>query len=438
MKLSKDFYSPQINFEPFPIQYKALQYLWDDKTTSILFGGSARSSKSYLAASFAVISCLQHPNIAIGLCRSRISYLKKTTLLTMIEFFTHQNIKEDIHYTFDRQQNIITFYNGSKILLLETYSNPSDPLFERLLSLSLQYVIIDEASEVSKLAYDTLLTRLTPYKGLTNKMLIVTNPCRGFIYNEFYKPFKEGTLDKDKACVLGLPQDNLAIGKEYFEQQNDILSGAVKQRLLFGDWEYGDETLNVYKYDNIVQCFYSTVDNTGTYLSCDISDGKKDYSVLIVWKGLEIIKIYKIKETTDKVEIKIKEIIKQYSIPIKNVVIDSDGVGVGVSNRLKGCYQFKNNGKALNKENFANLKTQCIIKLSTLIDTYNIRFNEEYKDELINELGEIRYGDIEKDRVEIESKDKMKKRLGYSPDIFDAVMMRMVFTIKKVNKISIG
>lgn len=434
----KDFYYPQITFEPFPIQFKALEYLWDDVTTTILFGGSARSSKSYLASAFATISCLQYPDISIGLCRSRISYLKKTTLLTLFEFFRHQDIKEDIHYEFDRQQNIITFYNGSKILLLETYSNPSDPNFERLLSLTLHHTIIDEASETSKVAFQTLLTRLTPHPNFKNKMLIVTNPTRGYIYDEFYLPNKEGNLDEDKACVLGLPQDNLAIGEEYFKQQSKILSGAVKRRLLYGDWEYGDSTYNVFDYDSLINSFYNEVDTTGTYLSCDISDGKKDNSILIVWKGLEIIRIIKLKENTNVVEHKIRELIKQYNIPIKNISIDSDGLGVGVSNKFKGCYQFKNNSKALNKENFVNLKTQCIIKLSELIDLKKIKLLEEYKDDIIKEFQEIRYDNIERDRVQIESKEKMKKRLGYSPDIFDAILFRIIFTIKPKNKITIG
>ena len=36
----------EINFKPYPIQYKTLEYLWDKQHTQIFMGGAARVSKS--------------------------------------------------------------------------------------------------------------------------------------------------------------------------------------------------------------------------------------------------------------------------------------------------------------------------------------------------------------------------------------------------------
>ncbi len=47
------------------------------------------------------------------------------------------------------------------------------------------------------------------------------------------------------------------------------------------------------------------------------------------------------------------------------MIVDSDGVGGGVADQIKGT-NFVNNSKALHEQNFSNLKSQCYVKLSEL------------------------------------------------------------------------
>jgi hypothetical protein len=52
-------------------------------------------------------------------------------------------------------------------------------------------------------------------------------------------------------------------------------------------------------------------------------------------------------------------------------------------------------------------------------------------DELTQELLAVKLKDVDKDnKVAVQSKDDMKRILGKSPDLSDAVMMRMYFEIK--------
>jgi hypothetical protein len=52
-------------------------------------------------------------------------------------------------------------------------------------------------------------------------------------------------------------------------------------------------------------------------------------------------------------------------------------------------------------------------------------------DELTQELLAVKLKDVDKDnKVAVQSKDDMKRILGKSPDISDAVMMGMYFQIK--------
>jgi hypothetical protein len=54
-------------------------------------------------------------------------------------------------------------------------------------------------------------------------------------------------------------------------------------------------------------------------------------------------------------------------------------------------------------------------------------------DELTQELLSVKLKDVDRDnKVQVQSKDEMKKVLGKSPDLSDALMMRMYFEIKSM------
>jgi hypothetical protein len=54
-------------------------------------------------------------------------------------------------------------------------------------------------------------------------------------------------------------------------------------------------------------------------------------------------------------------------------------------------------------------------------------------DDLTQELLSVRLKDTDKDnKVTVQSKDEMKKILGKSPDLSDALMMRMYYEIKNL------
>lgn len=82
--------------------------------------------------------------------------------------------------------------------------------------------------------------------------------------------------------------------------------------------------------------------------------------------------------------------------------------------------------------NYANLKTQCYFKLKYLMEKREIRINTswELKDKIQLELDNILVKDLEwEQKIRLESKEDMKKRLWHSPDYADAIMMRMYRTL---------
>ena len=118
-------------------------------------------------------------------------------------------------------------------------------------------------------------------------------------------------------------------------------------------------------------------------------------------------------------------------------IADEDGVGGGVvdylSNGASRCEGFVNNSKALNGENYENLKSQCSILMAKKIQRREvIELCEERQviDLVSEEMEQVKIKDIDKDtKLGIVPKDKTKEMLGRSPDDWDSIMMRYYFEL---------
>jgi hypothetical protein len=414
-------------------QELALRYLFDNKTTEVCFGGGAGGGKSFLGVAFCLISCIKYSGIRVMIGRSKLDALKKTTLNTYYDLCKLWNIKADTHYKFNGQSNIITFYNGSEIILKDLFHYPSDPNYDSLGSLEVTSVFIDEASEVGEKAKQICASRIR-YKldeyDLIPKMLITCNPSKNWIYTEFYKKSKEGKLPPYRKFIQALANDNMHISKHYIGQL-EKLDEISKQRLLLGNWEYDTETDSLIKYDMIINLFTNTVDSSTKYITSDIARYGDDKSVIMLWHGLQVKKIYTInKNSITEIAQKIKEIQFAEQVHLSNIIVDSDGVGGGAKDILN-CKGFVNNAVPINRENYKNLKTQCYYILAEKINAglIGIECNDiTVKKKIIEELEQVRRKDIDKDtKLSIISKDVIKNILGRSPDYADSLMMRMYY-----------
>jgi hypothetical protein len=172
------------------------------------------------------------------------------------------------------------------------------------------------------------------------------------------------------------------------------------------------------------------------YMSVDVARFGDDRSVVMIWVGLVVIEcmIYR-KLSTTELSAEIRELIAKHGIHPNNIIVDSDGVGGGVSDQIKGI-NFVNNSRALHEQNFSNLKSQCYVKLADMFREGKISLNlmdPNIIDDLTQELLSVRLKDQDKDnKVAVQSKDEMKKILGKSPDLSDALMMGMYHQIKNL------
>lgn len=104
----------------------AIEYLFDDKTTEILFGGAAGGGKSWVGCAWLIMMCIKYPKTRYLMGRSKLDSLKKTTFNTFLEVCNEWGLIANKHYNFNGSSNIITFYNKSEILLKDLFLYPSD------------------------------------------------------------------------------------------------------------------------------------------------------------------------------------------------------------------------------------------------------------------------------------------------------------------------
>tara|TARA_Y100001937_G_C7136752_1_gene340373 strand:- start:2810 stop:4105 length:1296 start_codon:yes stop_codon:yes gene_type:complete len=418
-------------------QTKALDILEDKTTNTLLFGGGAGGGKSVLGCYWILKNCLKYKKTRWIIGRAKLKILKETTLNTLFEVMNIQGITVD-HYKYNSTSSSFLFYHTqSEIILKDLYYYPSDPDYTALGGIEITGAFIDEAAEVNQKAYQILSSRIR-YKldthNLVPKILMTCNPSKNWLYNEFYKLDKENKLPENKKFLKSLVTDNPSISKHYIKQLK-TLDKISKERLLYGNWEYDDDDTKLFIYDKILDSFSNQYVSGGDYyLTIDVARFGKDKSVVCCWNGYrcEYIQTYSKISLTELAK-NVNEIARKNKVPRSQIIIDEDGVGGGLVDMINGCKGFVNNSKALDGENYSNLRCQCYYKFAEKINKGEVYITpNEHKDLIVQELEVIQMKDIDKDnKLSIIGKDKIKEYIGRSPDFADALMMRIYGELNK-------
>lgn len=410
-------------------------YLKNKKTNEVIYGGAAGGGKSAFGCLWLIECCLKYPNTRWLMGRSKLKTLKETTLNTFFDLTSRLNLGGQ--FTFNAQSNIIYFNNGSEIVLKDLFLYPSDPNFDNLGSLEITGAFVDEVNQITYKAWQIVKSRIR-YKLNENKLipkiLGTCNPSKNWVYTEFYKAKRDGTIKDYREFIQALPTDNVHLPPSYLQSLLELDANA-KERLYFGNWEFDNDPSALCDFDKIVDMFSNNFENLKgkKYITCDVARLGSDKIVVGLWNGFWV-QIYEFekKRITESYEF-IKQLARNNSVPLSNIIADEDGVGGGLVDMLR-CKGFVNNSKALNDENFTNLQSQCAHKLAELINNNGIYIFEataNQKEDIIEELEQLKQKDIDLDgRKGIVGKDIVKQLIGRSPDYRDMLLMRMHFELK--------
>jgi len=274
---------------------------------------------------------------------------------------------------------------------------------------------------------------------------MASNPSKNFLYYDFYKPYKEGTLLNYRKFIPALVTDNPFISPHYIKNLKK-LDKVSKERLLYGNFEYDDDPARLMEYDAIIDFFTNTVEESDKkYMTVDVARFGSDKTVVILWKGMMIYKIHVYTKQSTKETRQILEALSiAEKIPRSHILIDEDGVGGGVVDELPGCKGFVNNSRQIDISlkheekipNYTNLKSQCYFYLADYINKRMIGCYKdipvEYKELIIEDFEQIKRKDADKDgKLAVVPKDKIKEQIGRSTDFGDAIMMSMKYELTR-------
>jgi hypothetical protein len=454
-----EFLHPDIKF---PKKDLILKYLTDLKTKIIAYGGAKGGGKSRAGTDLFVLSCLAYPGIKCFIARNELKRLRASTYRTLLNTLSDLHIP-DWAWSFNGQDNVIKFYNGSSIDLLDFKLTPSDPMFERFGSQEYTLGWLEEGGEIDSGAYEMakLIVGRQPdlekKYGIKAKLYVSLNPKKNWAYHTFYLPEKENTLPKNIVYIPVLAHENPYNSEDYLRGLDEIEDPIQKARLRDGVWEYEDDERALFSYTDLMKMLDGTneVAETGEiYLTCDPSREGKDMCVIKKWTNYTINRVYiaqKIK--INEIVMKLKELEVEFQCKRKNIIIEDDGLGGGVVDYMPNCTRFVSGSKALDDGEeilrFRRLKTQTYHKLSKLVKAGKIAFDPNFKvikfgtpfktlyspqfyqKMLTQELESIhRESDEEDEYYKITKKEAIKKTIKRSPDHSDCIMFRALLNIK--------
>lgn len=383
---------------------------------------------------------IRYPKTRWFISREINKDIRESTLLTLFEVFNMYGLTP-IDFRYRPIDSRIELSNKSLIFLKELPYIPSDPNYDYLGSMEYTGGFIDEAQEINKRAKDVVKTRirwkLDEY-GLIPKLLMTCNPNKGFLYDEFYYADKKGTLVEGRKFLQALVTDNRYISKEYIKQLQNVDDESIKQRLLYGNWDFEETSRQLVLrswIDNALVDNYDT--NAVKKMGIDVAREGKDESVISIWFGDTLVHMEKVfVNITDMTDIsgeianKIVEVSKQWGIGYDNISVDSPGVGGGIIDALRARGYFVNSylgGTPIDDGGFTkykNLRTysywQFRVKLQN--GTLKILRSLPFLEEMIREFT-VHEFEVDDKVVELEEKDKVKKKIGRSPDYADAVVI---------------
>jgi len=391
----------------------------------LLYGGAMGSGKSYFLCAEAIRNAMQFSGNRLVIVRKELSVARRTILVSFFSICPPEIISK-----YNQSSLEIKFRNGSSLTFIEANSS-KDPLLNKLKGLEIGWFGIDEANEVSFEAYQILKTRLRWVLPNGNKPRyegrLTSNPEQCWLIPTFIQ-----SSNSNEVYIPALTTDNYNEDSEYYQGLKEAFkdSPLMMRKYLEGDWSLVDTINQLIPSQSIANCEKIFVDEfESVSLGVDPSRYGDDRTAFILLKNgnIELIETYQ-QTSTNQIVTRIIELIKEYCIPLHCVGVDGVGVGSGVIDNLNSMgYKIEEligGEKPLElayEDNFHpfNLRSQMYYELRKDIVKGNLG---NLKDAALRlELGVIQYEISAERTVKVVGKDTIKKLLGRSPDLADAL-----------------
>ena len=301
------------------------------------------------------------------------------------------------------------------------------------------FIICDEASALQKPIYDAMMGLAA---GHGSRVFFIGNPLRpeGPFFDTFTNPkwktlsisaYETPNISGKETPIKGLATKDWIDDRKIEWGEG---SAAYAARVLGKFPDSSEDTIVPQEWNQhiVVDEYPEKMEkNAGPIrLGVDVARYGSDRTVFLIRNDLRILFIKELnKKSTMTTTGWILRLMKEYDISPEHIYIDDCGVGGGVTDRLEeqgyAVTPVNNGAGADDKEQFMNKRAECYWLLRQALDPVkenSLTIPVEWAG-LVKELHLIRYGYGSRGQIKIEEKKEVKKRLGRSPDLADALAL---------------
>ena len=439
-----------------PRQVQALRLLTLDTTDELLYGGAAGGGKTWLGCFWLWYLCRRYPRTQYLVTRRHLKDIKRTTMPSFFKVATAcegagvTKYNPERFWVYNSRDEVITHArNGAKIFFAETEYKPTDPDYDRFGGGEYTCAWCEEVQETSRKAYGVVNSRIGRHLNALYKihplLYSTCNPSKGWIYTDFYLPWREGKLPPGRLFLPATIDDNPYLTDDYRAILQKISDPAQRARLLTGSWEYDDDEGQLIPARLLVNALQALAQPGQVRLGIDVALGgpRADSTTIATVRGNALESIEQIQASdytgdpagfdlwlTDLLAERIRE---AGALEPNAVRMDYSGIGANLWHLLRAnhglaVYPWKGQQPPIQRTGkpmkYANLRSQAWWELKEKCRLKAWKMPAIYDEELWQELTAVRYS-TRADTIALEDKHYIRHRLGRSPDKADALVMAL-------------
>ena len=222
-----------VDYKLLPAQQQFLEYGDHDSEIDVsLYQGGFGSGKTFSGSLLGIILALKYPGIRGLVGAQTFTLVRDTTLVSYFEHLENMGLKEGIDYNYIKSENKLVFSNKSEIL----FRHLEEP--EKLKSLNLGFVELEEMSDVPRSTFDMLLGRLRQAKkpdwvNFKYRIFGHTNPqeTKGWIYEYFVEKKPENY----RRIIAPTTENAKNLPKGFIESMKERYSEEYFKRNVLGE-----------------------------------------------------------------------------------------------------------------------------------------------------------------------------------------------------------
>lgn len=294
-------------------------------------------------------------------------------------------------------------------------------------------VIFDEASGISPKIYEAALGAMAG--GHTVRFVLIGNPTQNS--GPFYDAFKDPTFNKIRISAFDVPnvkeRRQVIPGLVTHEWVDEMAakygtdSDIYRVRVLGEFPRHASDTL--ISIDAVEQAFGADrelYNQTEEAIGLDVARFGDDDSAFVYRRG-NFAKVLEVRYGNNTMELagRAKQFLREY--PNAKLYIDVIGVGAGVFDRLKEqpdisgrVFGVNNAGKPRDEEEYLNIRIEAWANVRNWLKDAVLEKHEGFY-----QLANPKYKITSAGKLQLESKEDMKKRGVKSPDVADALALTL-------------